>query len=190
MKKIIFLVVVGLMSTALFAQKQTTELKSSQLPQNTQNYIKNNLPGCQISRSVKVVEKSKADYYVTVDVKGKKNLFLFDGSGAFLKRGDARDEQKMNMAIEESQKARQAEPATKGGTKAVTKPEPTEGTKTLTKPATTEGTKTVAKPATVQPASSGSVQQTGSKEVKSTGKDSTMKPVRKAATGDPDQPKK
>ncbi|MEI6455105.1 MAG: hypothetical protein WCO93_02355 [bacterium] len=88
MKKILFLTVVLLFSAALFAQKQTTDIKSSQLPQETQNYIKNNLPGCQITKATKVIEAGKVSYDVVVDVKGKKNLFVFDGIGAFVKRGD------------------------------------------------------------------------------------------------------
>jgi len=88
MKKLIFFLAVALISTTLSAQKKTTEIKVSQLPQSTQKYIKDNLPGCQIVRAIKVVENGKVTYNVGVDVKGKKNLFIFDEAGTFLKRGE------------------------------------------------------------------------------------------------------
>jgi hypothetical protein len=88
MKKILLFTVAFIFSAALFAQKQSTNIKSSQLPQETQNYIKNNLPGCQITKATKVIEGGKVSYDVVVDVKGKKNLFVFDGIGTFVKRGD------------------------------------------------------------------------------------------------------
>jgi len=181
MKKIIFILTIALISMTLSAQKQSTELKSSQLPQITQNYIKDNLPGCQISRSVKLIEKGKVNYYVIVDVKGKKNLFLFDGSGAFLKRGDAQDETKMNNVIQDSEKGKQIAPTKQGN---AVQPASAGGTKTVAQPATTGGTKTLAKPATVQPVTSGSTQQTGVKELKKKDSVSDKKPAKKSGTGD------
>jgi hypothetical protein len=88
MQKIIIFTMAMFLSVTLVAQKQSTDIKPSQLPEVTQNYIKNNLPGCQITNAAKVVDAGKVSYDVTVDVKGKKNLFVFDGAGAFVKRGN------------------------------------------------------------------------------------------------------
>ncbi len=76
-----------LCSTLLFAQKQT-EIKASQLPKATTDYITSNLPGTTIFRAVKADDKGTITYNVAVDVKGRKHIFVFDKDGNFLKKGD------------------------------------------------------------------------------------------------------
>lgn len=207
MKKIILILAVALISTTLSAQKQSTVLKPSQLPVTTQNFIKDNLPGCQIFRAVKVVENGKTIYNVGVDVKGKKNLFIFDGNGAFLKRGDTQEETNFNTTkpdankdqrITPANKGKDVQPESSGDVKIVTdekgaQPASTHDVKKPTNPKVAQPVSGSTKPVqskTLQPATSGAVQQTGSKDVKLKGTVSDKKPAPKSGADDLTQPKK
>jgi hypothetical protein len=88
MKRIVIAITAILFSGFVFAQK-TTEISVAKLPKAATNYIKNNLPGATIARAAKVEDKGVLTYNVSVDIKGKKHLFVFDKDGKFLKKGDA-----------------------------------------------------------------------------------------------------
>jgi hypothetical protein len=87
MKKTILFISAMLFSVYIFAQK-STEIAASKLPQATTDYIKDNLPGTKIDKAYKVEDKGVVTYNVTIDVKGKKHLLIFDKDGKFLKKGD------------------------------------------------------------------------------------------------------
>jgi hypothetical protein len=86
MKRIFLFLTVIMISGATFAQK-TTEIQASKLPKATTKYIADNLPGSTITKAAKVEDQGVLTYNVTVDVKGKKHLFIFDKDGKFLKKG-------------------------------------------------------------------------------------------------------
>lgn len=88
MKKILIAIAALLVSTFVLGQK-TTEIRASKLPKATVDYLANNLPGSTITKAAKLEDKGVITYNVTVDVKGKKHLFIFDQNGKFLKKGDA-----------------------------------------------------------------------------------------------------
>lgn len=191
MKKIIIMTVAVLCASVLFAQKQSTEIKQTQLPEATLTYIKSNLPGCQITKATKVVEAGKASYDVVVDVKGKKNLFIFDGAGAFLKRGEqipqtdlskpapsAGSDQKI-VPVEQDKPVQQkeAQPSeTQGNTKKIAQPEP-------------QGTQTPDKPKSTQQTAPQGVKSTGDKKVaQPTGSGGTKKIAQPVSTGSGSKP--
>jgi len=65
-----------------------TELKQSQLPKATQDYIKTNLKGATISKCAKMEDKGVIKYAVAFDMKGRKHIVIFDKNGNFLEKGD------------------------------------------------------------------------------------------------------
>jgi hypothetical protein len=87
MKKIIISLAAIMMTTIMFAQK-STDIPVSKLPKAATEYLTNNLPGTTITKAAKIEDKGEITYSATVDVKGKKHLFIFDKEGKFLKKGD------------------------------------------------------------------------------------------------------
>lgn len=87
MKKILLSLAAIMITTIMFAQK-STDIPVSKLPKAATAYITDNLPGTTITKAAKIEDKGVITYSATVDVKGKKHLFIFDKDGKFLKKGD------------------------------------------------------------------------------------------------------
>lgn len=96
MKKTLLIIISLLFTSTLFAQKMT-EIKTSDLPKATTDYIATNMPGSTLFKAAKVEENGTFTYNVAVDIKGRKHILVFDKDGKFLKKGDNMvQEQKSN----------------------------------------------------------------------------------------------
>ena len=79
----------AMFSCMVFAQdRKVTELKSSQLPKETQTWITKNIPGGTITRAGKIEEKGVLTYAAVVELQGQKHAYLFDKDGKFAGKGD------------------------------------------------------------------------------------------------------
>ena len=87
MKTVLITCAALLISGFLFAQK-TTDIPVAKLPKAATDYIKENLPGTTITKATKVEDKGVITYNVSIDVKGRKHILVFDKDGKFLKKGD------------------------------------------------------------------------------------------------------
>jgi hypothetical protein len=69
------------------AQK-VTKVETKDLPAPIQKYIRTNLPGAKIFKSVSHEYKAAVQYDVAVDINGKKQVLVFDKSGKFLRKSE------------------------------------------------------------------------------------------------------
>jgi len=99
MKKLIFFLLAVFIFFHASAQRNT-EIKPSQLPKVTTDFIKGNLPNSTIFKAIKVVENGSLTYTVGVIVNKNKHLYIFDQDGKFLKKGDNREGARIKENIE------------------------------------------------------------------------------------------
>jgi uncharacterized protein YxeA len=86
--KTFVLLILALFIGILGTSQTVTELKQSQLPKATQDYIKNSLKGATITKCAKMEDKGVVKYAVAFDMKGRKHIVIFDKNGNFLEKGD------------------------------------------------------------------------------------------------------
>jgi hypothetical protein len=65
-----------------------TDIKYSELPKTTQDYVKVNLAGLDITRTVKIEDNGKTNYGVVFESRGAKHVLIFDKDGNYLQKGD------------------------------------------------------------------------------------------------------
>ena len=65
-----------------------TEIKVSQLPKATQDYIQRNLSGQKITRVVKSENNGVLTYGVAFETGGNKRVLVFDKDGKYIQKGD------------------------------------------------------------------------------------------------------
>jgi hypothetical protein len=87
MKNVSLLLVALIIFSDILAQK-ITEFKTKDLPKSIEKYINVNMPGSTIFKAVKLDHNDKVTYSVAIDVRGKKQILVFDKNGKFLKKGD------------------------------------------------------------------------------------------------------
>lgn len=87
MKIFKFIILLFAFSILLVAQKMT-DIKSSQLPKASLDYIQKNLPGAKIVRAAKIEQKGSINYNVVIEKDAKKHVLVFDKDGRFLKKSD------------------------------------------------------------------------------------------------------
>lgn len=104
-----------LLSLFIFMQvsaQKNIEIKPSQLPQPTTDFILGNLPGSQIYKAFKVETNGTVTYSVGVIVNKNKHLYIFDENGKFLKKGDNREGSRSSEALQPQTQSRDQQPAT------------------------------------------------------------------------------
>ena len=87
MKKLIFLFLMIAAGFGASAQKYT-EIKVSQLPQATRDYLTQNMPGADITKAVQIDNKGTLYYGVVFENRGRKRVLIFDKDGNFYQKGD------------------------------------------------------------------------------------------------------
>lgn len=88
MKKVFLFSLICLFSSLIYAQTGQ-EIKPSELPKATTEYIAKGFPGCQISKAAKVDDPKKEFTYVTVVSDGShKYVLCFNDKGNFVKKAD------------------------------------------------------------------------------------------------------
>jgi hypothetical protein len=88
MKKILLFAAACLFTITIYAQTGQ-EIKASELPKTTTDYVAKNFPGCQIGRAGKVDDPNKQITYIVMMTDGShKYVVCFDAKGNFLKKGD------------------------------------------------------------------------------------------------------
>jgi hypothetical protein len=75
------------------AQK-VSQVEAKDLPAPVDKYIRTNLPGAKIFKSVSHVYKGMIQYDVAVDINGKKQVLVFEKSGKFIRKSDEADTRK------------------------------------------------------------------------------------------------
>ena len=85
MKKIILLLIIPMFMTSVIAQKPT-EIKTKDIPKSITTFIKKNLNSAPILRAAFSNENGNLRYYVFIENRGRKSVYLFDKNGKLLDR--------------------------------------------------------------------------------------------------------
>ncbi len=85
MKKLLFVMLLGLFATAVFAQTKT-EVKPADLSKPVTDYIQKNYAGYTIDKAFKVDSKGVITWDVIVSKDKMKDKLEFDNNGKFLKQ--------------------------------------------------------------------------------------------------------
>jgi hypothetical protein len=80
--------VIFILVTVIAAAQSYTDIKYSELPKTTQDYVKVNLAGLDITRTVKIEDNGKTSYGVVFESRGAKHVLIFDKDGNYLQKGD------------------------------------------------------------------------------------------------------
>ena len=87
MKKLIAMILMA--GFTLVAAAQTyTDIKVSELPKATRDYVSQNMPDATITRAVKYDNNGTVNYGVVFESRGNKRVLVFDQNGNFLQKGD------------------------------------------------------------------------------------------------------
>lgn len=88
MKKVFLFTLICLFSSLIYAQTGQ-EIKPSDLPKATQDYIAKGFPGCHVTKAAKVDDPKKEITYITIISDGsRKYVICFDSNGKFVKKAD------------------------------------------------------------------------------------------------------
>jgi hypothetical protein len=87
MRRLFLGIILSCFTVALWAQNYT-DIKKSDLPKTTQDYIKVNLAGLDVTRTVKIEDNGKTNYGVVFESRGAKHVLIFDKEGNYLQKGD------------------------------------------------------------------------------------------------------
>ncbi len=102
MKKLFFLTL-GVFIFFQIAAQKNTEIQTSQLPQLTQDYLKDFMPDSKVYKAYKVVDNGEVSYAVGVLVNNDKRILIFDQEGKFVKKGDRRDRARVKQDLQKQQ---------------------------------------------------------------------------------------
>ncbi len=102
MKKLFFLTL-GIFIFLQIAAQKNTEIQASQLPQLTQDYLKDFMPDSKIYKAYKVVDQGEVSYAVGVLVNNDKRILIFDQDGKFVKKGDRREGARVKQDLQKQQ---------------------------------------------------------------------------------------
>jgi hypothetical protein len=87
MKRMIIFVLCLLIAAVAGAQT-ITDISMSQLPKATRDYIAENMPNANITRTVKIDDKGITKYGVVFESNGRKRALIFDKDGKFLTKAE------------------------------------------------------------------------------------------------------
>ncbi|MEI8049771.1 MAG: hypothetical protein WCI92_20535 [Bacteroidota bacterium] len=88
MKKVFLISLICLFSSLLYAQTGQ-EIKPSELPKTSTDYISKKFHGCHVSRAAKIDDPKKEITYISVVTDGNhKTVLCFDSKGNFVKKAD------------------------------------------------------------------------------------------------------